>query len=143
MRNWRTHVALRNMLHKTQVRVTSCALVVAAALTLIGCGGRGEAEVGQQATGGDIKVGQHLIYAYGCGTCHVIPGVVGANGTAGPTLEGFGSRYYVAGLLVNTPENLFHWISKPQEIDPVSAMPNLGITERQARDIAAYLYTLQ
>ena len=97
----------------------------------------------QQSTGGDAKIGEHLIYTYGCGSCHVIPGVAEANGTVGPTLQGFGSRYYTAGLLVNTPENLFRWISKPQEVDPGNAMPDLGVTERQARDIAAYLYTLQ
>jgi len=88
-------------------------------------------------------VGEHLIYAYGCGSCHLIPGVAEANGSVGPPLQGFGSRIYIAGLLVNTPENLLHWISKPQEVDPGTAMPDLGVTEPQARDIAAYLYTLQ
>ncbi len=102
-----------------------------------------EASNSEQVTGGDPKVGEHLIYAYGCGSCHVIPGVAEANGTVGPTLQRFGSRIYIAGLLVNTPENLFRWISKPQQVDPESAMPNLGVTERQARDIAAYLYTLR
>ena len=99
--------------------------------------------MGQQLTGGDPKVGEHLIYAYGCGSCHVIPGVAEANGTVGPPLQGFGSRIYIAGLFVNTPENLFHWVSKPHEVDPGTAMPDLGVTERQARDIAAYLYTLR
>ncbi len=113
------------------------------ALALSACTRRGAIESSQLATGGDPKVGEHLIYAYGCGSCHVIPGVSEANGTVGPTLEGFGSRYYVAGLLVNTPQNLFRWVSKPQEVDPGTAMPDLGVTERQARDIAAYLYTLQ
>jgi cytochrome c2 len=111
--------------------------------TVAACGRHGAIELGQEATGGDVKVGEHLIYTYGCGSCHVIPGVAEANGRVGPSLQGFGSRYYVAGLLVNTPENLFHWVSKPQEIDPDTAMPDLGVTERQARDIAAYLYTLQ
>ena len=97
----------------------------------------------QHSTGGDAYVGEHLIYTYGCGSCHVIPGVAEANGTVGPTLQGFGSRYYIAGSLVNTPQNLIRWVSKPQEIDPANAMPDLGVTERQARDIAAYLYTLQ
>lgn len=99
--------------------------------------------VGQQSTGGNVKIGEHLIYAYGCGSCHVIPGVAGANGTVGPTLRGFGARYYVAGSLVNTPDNLARWIAQPQEVDPGNAMPDLGVTEHQARDIAAYLYTLQ
>ena len=123
------------------MRLSSCALVLAVALCA--CSRRGDIDLGQQATGGDVKIGEHLIYSYGCGACHVIPGVAEANGRLGPTLRGFGSRYYVAGLLVNTPQNLFRWVSKPQEVDPATAMPDLGVTEQQARDIAAYLYTLQ
>jgi cytochrome c len=124
------------------VRITWCALFVLA-VALCACSRHGEIKLGQQATGGDVKVGEHLIYSYGCGTCHAIPGIAEANGRIGPTLRGFGSRYYIAGLLLNTPQNLFRWVSKPQEIDPATAMPNLGVTEQQARDIAAYLYTLQ
>ena len=124
------------------MRILSCALALLAVM-LSGCGQRASIELGQQATGGDPKVGEHLIYAYGCGSCHTIPGVAEANGTIGPSLQGFGSRIYIAGVLVNTPENLFRWVSKPQEIDPATAMPNFGVTERQARDIAAYLYTLR
>jgi len=124
------------------VRITFCALALLA-IALSACSRRGAIEAGQQPTGGDIRIGEHLIYAYGCGSCHVVPGVAEANGTVGPTLQGFGSRYYIAGLLVNTPQNLFRWVSKPQEVDPGNAMPDLGVTERQARDIAAYLYTLQ
>ena len=124
------------------MRITSCALVVLA-VALSACSRRGKIELGQRVTGGDVKVGEHLIYSYGCGTCHVIPGIAEANGRIGPTLRGFGSRYYIAGLLVNTPQNLFLWVSKPQDVDSATAMPDLGVTERQARDIAAYLYTLQ
>ena len=112
-------------------------------MTLCACSRRGTVELGRQSTGGDPKVGEHLIYAYGCGSCHEIPGVAEANGTVGPSLGGFGSRVYVAGLLVNTPDNLLRWVSQPQEVDPGSAMPDLGVSKGQARDIAAYLYTLR
>lgn len=124
------------------MRIAFCALALLA-ITVCACSRRGAIETSQQLTGGDAKVGEHLIYAYGCGSCHIIPGVAEANGTVGPTLQGFGSRYYIAGLLVNMPPNLLRWISKPQEVDPGTGMPDLGVTERQARDIAAYLYTLQ
>lgn len=124
------------------MRILSCVLALFA-FTLSACSRAGSIELGQQLTGGDPKIGEHLIYAYGCGSCHAIPGVAEANGTVGPSLQGFGSRIYVAGVLANTPENLFHWVSKPQEIEPATAMPDLGVTERQARDIAAYLYTLR
>jgi cytochrome c1 len=69
--------------------------------------------------------------------------VVEADGTIGPPLGGFGSRIYIAGVQQNTPENLARWIARPQEVQPGNAMPDLGVTEPQARDIAAYLYTLR
>jgi cytochrome c1 len=52
-------------------------------------------------------------------------------------------RVYVAGLLRNTPDNMVRWISDPQSVVPGNAMPNMGITAAQARDITAYLYTLR
>ena len=66
-----------------------------------------------------------------------------AKGTAGPPLRGFANRNYIAGSLVNSPENLFRWIREPQQVEAGTAMPNLGVTTGEARDIAAYLYSLQ
>lgn len=97
----------------------------------------------QDMTGGNPANGRHLLYSYSCGSCHAIPGVAEANGTIGPPLRGFGSRVYIAGFEQNTPENLSRWIAQPQEVQPGNAMPDLGVTEQQARDIAAYLYTLR
>jgi cytochrome c1 len=97
----------------------------------------------QGVNGGNPTNGRHLLYSYSCGSCHVIPGVAEADGTIGPPLRGFGSRVYIAGIQPNTPENLLRWIAQPQEVQPGNAMPDLGVTEEQARDIAAYLYTLR
>ena len=97
----------------------------------------------QQVSGGNARNGEHLIFTYGCGSCHVVPGIAGANGSAGPPLAGFASRLYVAGVFENRPDNLVRWITSPQEVTPGTAMPNLGVTKAQARDMAAYLYTLQ
>jgi cytochrome c1 len=79
----------------------------------------------------------------GCAACHVIPGVRGADGKVGPPLTGIGSRIMIAGQVPNTPDNLIRWIRDPQAIEPGTAMPNLGVSEPTARDIAAYLYTLR
>ncbi|GJG89599.1 hypothetical protein tb265_47800 [Gemmatimonadetes bacterium T265] len=92
--------------------------------------------------GGDADRGVRALGTYGCGSCHVVPGVDGAGGMVGPPLTAFGRRSYVAGVLPNTQENLVHWIQQPQAVVPGNAMPNLGVTDRDARDIAAYLYTL-
>jgi len=116
------------------------ALAVAAAAT--GCG-RGAERVALSAVpGGDAKAGRAAIQVYGCGSCHTIPGIPGANATVGPPLNDFAYRHYIAGRLPNTAGNLVRWIMLPQEIEPGTIMPNLGVTERDALDIAAYLATL-
>jgi cytochrome c len=86
--------------------------------------------------------GKAAIEGYGCGSCHTIPGVEGADAAVGPPLDGFADRAYVAGVLPNLPGPLSRWIMHPQEIVPGNAMPDLGIGRREARDIAQYLYEL-
>jgi cytochrome c len=93
--------------------------------------------------GGDPDRGKTQIAAYGCGSCHVIPGVSGARGLVGPPLTKFAHRTFIAGEVPNNSQFLVRWISVPQSIEPGTAMPNLGVSEAQARDIAAYLYTLR
>lgn len=84
--------------------------------------------------------GRALIVAHGCGACHVVPGIAGADGLVGPPLTGIARRHYIAGTLATTPENLARWIQAPQAIEPGTAMPNLDLSGDEARDIAAYLY---
>ena len=96
----------------------------------------------RQVPGGDARRGARLIAQYGCGGCHTVPGVSGARGLVGPPLTAFGERAYIAGSLRNEPEALVRWIRFPQLVEPGTAMPDLGVTDAHARDIAAYLYTL-
>ncbi len=96
-----------------------------------------------RVVGGNAEHGPSLIVAYGCAACHTVPGVKGARGNVGPPLTRFGDRTYIAGMLRNTPANLVRWIRDPQGVVPGNAMPNMGVTEAEARDIAAYLYTLR
>jgi cytochrome c len=98
---------------------------------------------GFEITGGNWRTGRDKIQYYGCGSCHTIPGVPGAQGMTGPPLTKFAQRMYVAGVLTNTPEHLQTWIRDPKAVDKLTAMPRLFVTESDARDIAAYLYTLQ
>ena len=90
--------------------------------------------------GGDAARGQQAIIRRGCGACHVIPGIPGARGRVGPQLTGFVRQRYVAGVLVNEPDNLVRWLRHPRQVDPLTAMPDLGLTPEEARDVAAYLY---
>lgn len=93
-------------------------------------------------TGGDREAGARMIEFYGCGGCHIIPGIDDADGLAGPPLTHWVERRYIAGALHNEPAELIRWIMDPQAIEPGTAMPTMAITEAQARDIAAYLYTV-
>ena len=94
------------------------------------------------ATGGAPKEGAQHLVRFGCGSCHTIPGIAGAHGKVGPSLEGIASRSYIAGQLSNQPLNLEHWVQHPHAIHPDTLMPELGLTDAQARDIIAYLYSL-
>jgi cytochrome c len=128
-----------------RTRGVGAATLAIVALVVISLGGCGQAQGGQEmrvVAGGDASRGPAAMAKYGCGSCHVIPGVDGANGAVGPPLTGFGARSFIAGEVGNTPENLIHWIEVPQSIEPGTAMPSLGVTEGDARNIAAYLYTL-
>lgn len=94
-------------------------------------------------SGGDARLGRTQIRKYGCNTCHEISGVPGARGLIGPRLDGLAQRIYIAGELPNTPDNLVLWIEHPRRVEPHTAMPEMGITEQDSRNIAAYLYTLK
>lgn len=92
---------------------------------------------------GDAQRGAQLLQDYGCGACHTIPGIPGADATVGPPLDNWAHRHYIAGTLTNTADNLVIWLKFPQTIEPGTAMPNLNVTDQDARDMGAYLYTLK
>jgi cytochrome c1 len=96
-----------------------------------------------QAPGGNPQRGARLITRYGCGSCHTVPGVRGADALVGPPLIHFGKRSYIAGELTNNADNLRRWIQDPRAVEAGTAMPNLGVTAVDAEDIAAYLLTLE
>ena len=87
-------------------------------------------------------VPEHMIQ-YGCPTCHVIPGVPGAVGKVGPSLDGLSQRSYIAGNLPNTPENLQRWIMHPQQFQPGTAMPEMNVSALDASQFAAFLEPIQ
>jgi cytochrome c len=110
---------------------------------LLACGQDARGVALQAVAGGDPAQGRLAIRAYGCGACHVVPGVPGARGVVGAPLTEFARRKYIAGALPNTPENLIAWLRDPQAIEPGTAMPNLNVSEADARNLAAYLATLR
>jgi cytochrome c2 len=118
------------------------AAAVLAVILLCGCGQSVERQAAAM-TGGEPARGRVLVRKYGCEACHTIPGVSGADGTIGPSLESIARRAYLAGRLPNEPQNMIRWIREPQAVSPGTVMPEMGVTEQDGRDIAAYLYTLR
>jgi cytochrome c2 len=118
-------------------------LVVAAAGTASGCTGGQQVPPYTVSTGGHAQRGELVIERHDCGKCHTIPGIDGANGVVGPPLNFMARRSTLAGNFPNDPHHLVEWVMRPQEMKPGTAMPDLGLSEQQARDVAAYLYTLQ
>ncbi|MHC2018166.1 c-type cytochrome [Methylobacterium sp. CM6247] len=102
--------------------------------------GQARVDLAKGLTGGDPARAPALMITYGCAGCHDVPGVAGPSGRVGPPLRGLAERVYIGGVVTNTPENLVRWIVDPKSLNPRTAMPITGISETQARDIAAYLY---
>ncbi|WP_240320805.1 c-type cytochrome [Sphingomonas crusticola] len=124
------------------------AALVLLAIAAAGIGGvtlylqnRGQTQARAEAiTGGKVANGPALMAGYGCGSCHIIPGITGANGKVGPDLSGISKRTTIAGSLPNDPKTMILWLQHPQALRPGSGMPEMGVTDAAARDIAAYLY---
>jgi cytochrome c1 len=114
-------------------------VVVGAVVTAMRTTARKE-RIAMTLTGGEASRAPPLLRRYGCAGCHDIPGIPGADGLVGPPLGNLRQRVFIAGTLPNTADNLVRWIVAPTTVHPASAMPATGISETEARDIAAYLY---
>lgn len=120
--------------------VGSAAAVLAGVVWLAACSSN-QAD-SSPLPGGNAARGAQTITAMGCGACHHIPGITGADGKVGPPLDDIAERGMIAGEIPNSPENMMRWVLDPQAIEPGTAMPNLHLDDQEARDIVAYLYTL-
>ncbi len=89
---------------------------------------------------GVARQGRQASLKYGCYACHVIEGIRRATGRVGPKLEDIDEQIYVGGVLPNSPDNMIRWIQDPKRFSPETAMPDLDVSEQDARNIAAYLY---
>lgn len=116
-------------------------LVVAAVGLFAGACGQDRSRL-VNLPGGDPPRGQELIGRVGCGACHTIPGVEWPQGTVGPSLRGFANRGLIAGRFPNEPETLALWVRNAPALIPETGMTPMPLTEEEARDVAAYLYTL-
>lgn len=116
-------------------------LTIAVLAALAACAEEEPVEA-HRVPGGDPERGRLLIAAYGCGSCHIVPGISGADGVVGPPLTDWAGRQWIAGNLWNEPANLMSWLQDPQAIEPGTGMPTQGVTAEESAHMAAYLYTL-
>ena len=113
-------------------------IALACALLLAAC-----ADAPRPAGSGDAERGRRLAAQYHCGRCHTLPDVPGADGRLAVTLVDVGARSYLAGRLPNDDATLQRWLMDPPALVPGTAMPAMGVTAADARDLAAYLRTLE
>lgn len=124
-------------------RVAGMLIPLGIAVWAAGCGSIPHESDVRRLTGGDPYRGRDQIRQYGCDSCHTIPGIPTADATVGPPLTSVARRLYLAGHIENTPENMMRWIEHPHAHDPKTAMPEMGVSRQDSRDIVAYLYTLR
>lgn len=108
---------------------------------LSGCKGSGKAYASAREL--NASAGEQVILQYRCGSCHTIPGVHDAHGLVGPPLLEFGRRTMIAGDFPNDQNHLVRWVMSPTSMKPKTAMPDLGLSEQEARDVATYLSTIR
>jgi mono/diheme cytochrome c family protein len=87
------------------------------------------------------RMGRIVLSQYGCHGCHRIDGVVGPRNHIGPPLVDWSRRKYIAGVVPNTRENLVRWIRDPGAVSPGTLMPDLGVSEAHAYEMARYLFS--
>jgi cytochrome c2 len=135
---------MRSLSTKPAFGILAAVLVVAALVGVTWDYAREQRQVRAHAaaiTGGDPTRGEAMFIEYGCGSCHAVQNVRTATGNVGPPLDGIATRVIVAGHLANNPANMEHWIRDPQQVSPGTAMPDLNVSQGDARDITAFLYT--
>jgi cytochrome c2 len=96
---------------------------------------------GDNPTGGNTQRGKQLVETAGCLACHAIAENTKVRETRGtsydiaPELTRVGSK--------TNPAWLYDWIRNPRRFNPTTKMPNLRLTDGEARDIVSYLITLK
>jgi mono/diheme cytochrome c family protein len=93
------------------------------------------------SAGGNAAKGKELVESVGCLACHSIGeqtkvrDLRGSSYDMAPELTRVGSKV--------TPDWMFEWVRNPRHYNPTTKMPNLRLTEGEARDVTAYLSTMK
>ena len=93
--------------------------------------------------GADPAAGRAVVQRVGCAACHVFPDIDWPRGSLGPNLGDFADQGLIAGRVANRPDRLAAFVRDAPSLIPGTTMPAMPISERESRDVAAYLYTLR
>jgi cbb3-type cytochrome oxidase cytochrome c subunit len=91
--------------------------------------------------GGNAAKGKEIVESVGCLACHSVGdqtkvrALRGSSYDIAPELTRVGSKV--------TPDWIYDWIRNPRHYNPTTKMPNLRLTEGEARDVTAYLSSLK
>ena len=123
------------------MRLAAAAAALSLPLGLCACADKTDAP--RPIAGAEAARGLAVIERVGCAACHRVPGVDWPKGTVGGSLAGFADRSLIAGRLPNQPDVLVRWLRDAPSLSPETGMPPMPISDADARDVAAYLYTLK
>lgn len=121
---------------------TGLAMLVALGLAACGLRGAEDTHAAEQQVRPDdatLARGEASFRRNGCGACHHLATIAGARGVTGPPLDDLFEQVYIAGHLPNTPDHVAHFVERPHEVDPATAMPSIGLSAEEARAIAQFL----
>jgi cytochrome c len=127
----------------TAVTVGMLALATAACAPSGGAAPKAGSDAPVTVGEGDAQAGRKILVDKGCGACHTVRGVPEATGQIGPALTGIAGRPKIADTLPNSPENMKRWITNPPAVKPGTTMPSLGLSNKEADDLVAFLGTLK
>ncbi|MDA0986372.1 MAG: c-type cytochrome [Bacteroidetes bacterium] len=91
--------------------------------------------------GGSVEKGKITFSQVGCKACHVIGDDIKVREARGTQYDIAPELTHVAGKL--SPDFIFDWIKNPRHYNPESKMPNLRLSDQEARDVVAYLQTMK
>jgi mono/diheme cytochrome c family protein len=81
------------------------------------------------------ELGKQLFYSkFGCQSCHIAD-FANDKGYIGPALAGTGKRFNAAWV--------YHWLKDPQALRPGTIEPNQHMTDEEARNLTAFLMSLE
>ena len=91
--------------------------------------------------GGNVQEGKKLFESVGCQACHVVGDMKKVRETRGTSYD-IAPELSRVGSKVN-PAWIYDWIRNPRHYNPMTKMPNLRLTDNEAKNLVAYLGTLK